>query len=314
VLPDAAYKIRRVLRNGPLLRRPPSSTVAATTTLRFYFMSEFDFTRPAQSEVYNANVARLFFHAHGKSRNVSAGSELFAENAAGNSMFFLASGDMALTRGGKPLDMIKTGEVLGEMSVLTGVPRSATAVAKTDCEVIELNGPGFSGAIQKTPEFALMLLAILIKRLRLALAMQMLGKGAANATIDTVPSSGGVFDEGLLKDLTSNFPARPPAFQPKNAVLMREGEAGIFMYVVMEGVVRITVKDNVVEVVRVGGVFGEMALVDQSKRAATATAGSDCSLMSINRNDFLTLMKTNPVFGLSLLRALANRLRHTGRK
>ena len=63
-----------------------------------------------------------------------------------------------------------------------------------------------------------------------------------------------------------------------------------------------------------GGVFGEMALVDQSKRAATATAGSDCSLMSINRNDFLTLMKTNPVFGLSLLRALANRLRHTGRK
>ena len=277
-------------------------------------MNEFDFTRPAQSEVYNANVARLFFHANGKTRNIDAGSELFAEKAAGSSMFFVASGEVALTRGGKPLDVIKTGEVVGEMSVLTGVPRSATASAKTDCEVIELDGKAFSGAIQKTPEFALMLLAILIKRLRLALAMQMLGKGQAPGTIETIPTSGAVFDGALLQDLTANFPARPPVFQQKNTVIMREGEAGIFMYVVVDGVVRITVKETIVELVKAGGVFGEMALVDQSKRAASAAAGSDCNLMSINRNDFLTLMKTNPVFGLALLRALANRLRITGRK
>ncbi len=277
-------------------------------------MNEFDFTRPAQSEVYNANVARLFFHANGKARNVAAGTALFAENSAGNTMYFLDSGDVALTRGGKPLDVIKAGEVLGEMSVLTGVPRSATATAKTACEVIELDGKTFSGAIQKTPEFALMLLAILIKRLRLALAMQMLGKGQAPGTIETIPTSGAVFDAALLKDLTANFPARPPVFQQKNTVIMREGEAGIFMYVVMDGVVRITVKDTMVELVKAGGVFGEMALVDQSKRAATASAGSDCNLMSINRNDFLTLMKTNPAFGIALLRALANRLRITGRK
>ncbi len=277
-------------------------------------MSDFDFTRPAQSEVYNANVARLFFHAHGKARSIPAGAALFAENAAGSTMYFLASGDVALTRGGKPLDVIKAGEVLGEMSVLTGVPRSATATAKTACEVIELDGQAFSDAIQKAPEFALMLLAILIKRLRLALAMQMLGKGQATGAIETVPTSGAVFDEALLQDLTSNFPARPPVYQPKNTVIMREGEAGIFMYVVIDGAIRITVNDNIVELVKAGGVFGEMALVDQSKRAATASAAADSNLMSINRNDFLTLIKTKPVFGVALLRALANRLRNTGKK
>ena len=277
-------------------------------------MSEFDFTRPAQSEVYNANVARLFFHAHGKARSIAAGAALFAENAAGNTMYFLASGEIALTRGGKPLDVIKAGEVLGELSVLTGVPRSATATAKTACEVIELDANAFSGAIQKAPEFALMLLAILIKRLRLALAMQMLGKGQATGAIETVPTSGAVFDEALLTELTSNFPARPPVYQPKNTVIMREGEAGIFMYVVIDGAIRITVKDNMVELVKAGGVFGEMALVDQSRRAATAAAAADSNLMSINRNDFLTLIKTKPVFGVSLLRALANRLRNTGKK
>lgn len=277
-------------------------------------MSEFDFTRPGQSDVYNANVARLFFHTNGRPRNVAAGTVLFAENTPGNTLYFLAAGEVALTRGGKPLDVIKVGEVLGEMSVLTGEPRSATATARAGSEVIELDVGAFSGAIQKTPEFALMLLAILIKRLRLALMMQKLGKGQPVTTIERVPVSGAVFDEALLRDLTSNFPGRPPAFQPKNAVIMREGEAGIFMYVVIDGAVRIVVNDNVIEVVRPGGVFGEMALVDQSKRAATASAATDCNLLSINRNDFMTLIKTNPAFGVSLLKALANRLRNTGRR
>ena len=276
-------------------------------------MSELDFTRPAQSDVYNANVARLFFHANGKVLNVAAGRPLFSENTPGKTMYFIGAGEVALTRAGKPLDVIKAGEVLGEMSVLTGEPRSATATARVACEVIELNGSAFAGAIQKTPDFALMLLAILIKRLRLALAMQMLSKNQ-NQAPETIPVSGEVFDKDLLNQLTSNFPGQPPVYHPKNGVIMREGEAGIFMYVVMDGSVRITVKDNVVELVRPGGVFGEMALVDQSKRAATAAAAADSNLLSINRNDFLKLIKTNPAFGNSLLRALANRLRNTGRK
>lgn len=275
---------------------------------------ELDFTRPAQSDVYNANVARLFFHAHGKARSLAAGATLFAENTPGKSMFFVASGEIALTRGGKSLDVIKAGEVLGEMSVLTGEPRSATATSRSATEVIELDAAAFSGAIQQAPEFALMLLAIMIKRLRLALVMQRLGKPAATGAPETIPTSGVVFDAALLKDLTSNFPARPPAFQPKNAVIMREGEAGIFMYVVMDGIVRISAGDKIVELVKAGGVFGEMALVDQSKRAASAAAGSDCSLMSINRNDFLVLIRSNPAFGLSLLKALAIRLRNTNRR
>lgn len=277
-------------------------------------MDDFDFTRPAQSEVYNANVARLFFHTNGKARSIAAGTALFAENASGKSMYFVASGEIALTRGGKPLDVIKAGEILGEMSVLTGEPRSATATARVAGEVIELDAGGFSKAIQQSPEFALMLLAILIKRLRLALAMKMLGKGQPTGTIETIPTSGAVFDASLLKDLTSNFPARPPVFQPKNTVIMREGEAGIFMYVVMDGAIRIMSGEKVIELVKAGGVFGEMALVDQSKRAASAAAATDSNLMSINRNDFLTLIKTNPAFGVSLLKTLATRLRNTGRK
>jgi CRP/FNR family cyclic AMP-dependent transcriptional regulator len=274
-------------------------------------MSELDFTRPAQSEVYDAAVARQFFADHGQSRQAAAGDLLFSEGAAGTSMFYLVSGDSALTRGSKSLDVLKAGEVLGEMSVLTRESRSATAAMRTAGEIIEMEGAAVSVAIQKMPEFALLLLAILIKRLRLALAMQMLSR---TQPAGDVPVAGEVFDADLLRDLTSNFPGRPPVYKPKNNVIMRQGDAGIFMYVVLKGQVVISVKDKPVEVVAQGGVFGEMALVDQAERAASATAITDCDLLSINRTDFLQLIKTKPEFGIALLRALAARLRTTGRK
>jgi CRP-like cAMP-binding protein len=53
-----------------------------------------------------------------------------------------------------------------------------------------------------------------------------------------------------------------------------------------------------------------MALVDQSPRAATATAETDCDLLSVNRTDFLALVKTNPAFAVALLKGLADRLRY----
>jgi CRP-like cAMP-binding protein len=81
------------------------------------------------------------------------------------------------------------------------------------------------------------------------------------------------------------------------------------MYVVLSGRVAISIKSKIVEWVGPGGVFGEMALVDQSPRAATAIAETDCDLLSINRGDFLKMVKTNPVFVVSLLKAAADRLR-----
>ena len=56
-----------------------------------------------------------------------------------------------------------------------------------------------------------------------------------------------------------------------------------------------------------GGVFGEMALVDQSVRAATATAETPCKLLAVNRAVFLHLVKTSPAFGAALLAGLAER-------
>ena len=90
-----------------------------------------------------------------------------------------------------------------------------------------------------------------------------------------------------------------------------EGERESVFYMIMEGKVAISIRGAVVQYVGPGAVFGEMALIDQSPRAANAVAETDCALLAINRNVFLNLVKSEPSFGIALLSAMAERLRNT---
>ena len=234
------------------------------------------------------------------------GGQFFTENQNSDKMYLLVEGEVSLVRGKKVLDVVKAGEVFGEMAAISQLPRSATAVGRTDCRALSLDSKQFQSAIQKaSPEFALMLMNIIINRLRLTGAL------VSKALAGTEKwHERRVFDAKLLAQLVNVFQNRLAIHAPLNKVIMKEGEGGIFLYIVLEGRVAISIQSNVVERIGPGGIFGEMALVDQSPRAATATAETDCSLLSINRGDFLRLVKTNPAFGVLMLRALAERLRY----
>jgi len=270
-------------------------------------MEDLDFTRrPTKSALYDPTVARICFESLGKIESVARGEVFFTENQNSDRMYLLELGEVSLTRGSKAIDVVKAGEIFGEMAAISQLPRSATAVARTACRVVSLDAKQFQRAIQKMPEFALMLMNILINRLRLTLTMLAMSK--------SLEASDGartrrLFDDKLLQGLMVATQHRLPQHCPLNKVIMTEGEVGVFMYVVLSGRVAISIKSKIVEWVGPGGVFGEMALVDQSPRAATATAETDCDLLSINRGDFLKMVKTNPVFVVSLLKAAADRLR-----
>ena len=269
-------------------------------------MEDLDFTRPARSEVYKPDIARKFFEATGKLEVFNQGGTLFTEGQQGGKMYYLLEGDVGLLRGGKNIDIVKAGEIIGEMAVVSQMPRTATAVARTPCRAIALEAGQFKGAIQKMPEFALMLLNIIINRLRLTIAQLAVTRSLPEGEKSRESA---VFEPVFLAQLQQQLD-REPAHHPLNKVIMKEGEAGIFMYIVAEGRVAVSIKGKVVEKVGPGAVFGEMALVDQSPRAATATAETDCYLLTVNRNDFLALVKSRPEFGVTLLKSVAERMRH----
>ncbi|HKU69465.1 MAG TPA: cyclic nucleotide-binding domain-containing protein [Burkholderiales bacterium] len=269
-------------------------------------MDELDFTaRPAKNAIYDPTVAKKCFEALGKLEVVNQAGQFFTENQNSDKMYLLIEGEVGLIRGRKVLDVVKSGEIFGEMAAISHQPRSATAAAKTACRALSLDAKQFQDSIQKTPEFALMLMNIIINRVRLTAALV-----SRNLPETAQLQERRVFDPVLLNELVERLQHRPPSHAPLNKVIMTEGEGGVFMYVVLEGRVLISIKGKTVDRIGPGGVFGEMALVDQSPRAATATAEADSELLSINRNDFLNLVKSNPSFAVSLLKALSDRLRY----
>jgi len=151
-----------------------------------------------------------------------------------------------------------------------------------------------------------MLMNIMNNRLRLTLALM---KQTAS-----LPSFGDrhdlkVFDSKTMDELVAAFRAKPPQTFPAGRVIMKEGDPGVSMYIVISGRITVSIKGVVVEQVGPGGTFGEMALVDQAARSATAVAEKESRLLSIGRSDFLNLVKTKPGFAVSLLKTIADRLR-----
>jgi len=267
-------------------------------------MEDLDFTRPARDEIYDPTVARTCFEVLGKPEAFVQSSPFFTEGETTDRMYLLLEGEASLIRNKKLIDIIKPGEIFGELAAITQQPRTASAVARTACRAISLDAKQFQQAIQRVPEFALMLMSIMINRLRLTDAMARMTNSLPNWG---EKDESMVFDRKLVEELATTI---SPSRCPKGRIIMNEGEAGIFFYVVLQGRVAISIQSTVIERVGPGGVFGEMALVDQSPRAASATAETDCSLMAINRKEFMALVRTKPAFEVALLKALAKRFRY----
>jgi CRP/FNR family transcriptional regulator, cyclic AMP receptor protein len=96
--------------------------------------------------------------------------------------------------------------------------------------------------------------------------------------------------------------------------IFQEYDMGAEMYVVLEGEVELSIGGTVVETLGRGEPFGEMALIDQSPRVATATAKSRCALAVIPEKRFLFLIQTAPDFGLQIMKVMADRLRKMNRR
>ena len=287
----------------------------------------FDFTKapaddaaapfkPANSQFYNAAVAKKLFQASGKEEQFAAGQQLFAEDEKASKgglfsgkasrMYFVAQGEVALAMGGKPLDTLKAGEIVGEMAVISERPRSATGVAKTAVTAYSLNASELQAALGKTPEFALMLMSVLFDRLRFIAA-----RVATRKTAGAVAALGSpTFDPPLLLQFEAAVARSATLRYQAGLSIMREGQAGVYMYVVKSGQVVIAIRDKPVEVVNPGSTFGEMALVDQSPRVASATTTIYSELLAVDRASLLEAVKAQPAFAMAMLRAVVERLRH----
>ena len=100
-----------------------------------------------------------------------AGEEIFAKDLPGNYLMLVLRGSVrasSISLTGKEivLNIIKAGELVGEIAMLDGGPRSGDAVARTDCELLVLNRRDLMPFLEKHADICLMLIKILCERLR----------------------------------------------------------------------------------------------------------------------------------------------------
>lgn len=100
------------------------------------------------------------------------------------------------------------------------------------------------------------------------------------------------------------------AYDPAQ-VIFRQGDPGDTMYVVEDGVVEIRLESGaVLGHLAKGEFFGEMALVDDSPRSASAVAGPEgARVLAIDTPHFIYLVSQQPAFALVVLGVMARRLR-----
>jgi CRP-like cAMP-binding protein len=92
-------------------------------------------------------------------------------------------------------------------------------------------------------------------------------------------------------------------------VVFAEGDTGREMYGVVSGIIELS--HNGSPIVQIGpeGTFGELAIIDHAPRSLTATAVEPSQVAFIDEKTFLYLVTETPTFALSVMRALAARIR-----
>lgn len=93
-----------------------------------------------------------------------------------------------------------------------------------------------------------------------------------------------------------------------------EDELGDAMYMVRSGRVDIITYGTVLENVRAGGIFGELALIDDGPRSAAAMASEPTEVVAINKPTFLAVIREDPDFALRVMGLLASRLRRMNKQ
>lgn len=97
---------------------------------------------------------------------VPAGQALFSEGEEGHMMFVLSTGTAEVRVHNRVVEMLEHGSIVGEVGIVLPGPRSASVVAKTDCEFVAVDEKRFQFLVQQTPFFATQVMRVMAERLR----------------------------------------------------------------------------------------------------------------------------------------------------
>ena len=130
-------------------------------------MSDLDRERRGGIEVAVSDIDFGLLTGNGiATRAAKAGEVIFKEGDQADQLFVIKSGQVAIRSGNRTLAELPANSIFGEMALIDDAPRSATAVAMTDVELVPVSEKQFLFLVSQTPFFALKVMRVLARRLR----------------------------------------------------------------------------------------------------------------------------------------------------
>ena len=271
------------------------------------------------------------------------GEVVFREGDMGNCFYQIEEGTAGVylqygQEDQQKLTDMTAGQYFGEMAVIEAWPRSTTIVAETELKTIEISEGELNAYFSEQPDKIYALMKQLGGRIRQL--TEEYDKVKAYVEDKKVPE--GEMKEGFLARLKKHLELS--ALAGKNAgvtqeeilvmkgfgrkdsdstqvlsfkkgqIIFREGDTGNYMYVVHGGTVGIyinygTTQEKKLTTLYSDSFFGEMGLIGEEKRSATAVVEEDATIECIRAEDLEALFKNNPVKIDMILNHLSHRLR-----
>ena len=99
-------------------------------------------------------------------RAYNADDVIFRQGDKAEELYVIQSGTVEIRLGNRLLDTLPERSIFGEMALIDGAPRSATAIATTDVKLVPVGEKQFLFLVSRTPYFALNVMRALARRLR----------------------------------------------------------------------------------------------------------------------------------------------------
>ncbi|MGE0821547.1 MAG: cyclic nucleotide-binding domain-containing protein [Candidatus Binatia bacterium] len=97
-----------------------------------------------------------------------AGALIIKEGEPGHVMYIVKEGIVEIRAGGRLLESVEPGGIVGEIALIDAKERSASVVARTDCQLLPVDEEQFVLLVEQVPYFALQVIRVLAARLRRA--------------------------------------------------------------------------------------------------------------------------------------------------
>ena len=131
-----------------------------TTVEKVLFLKSIDLFRAMPSEEL-AQIAEI-----ADEQAFVAGDPVFAEGEMGDALYLVIDGSVRVHKGDKQLALLGVRDVVGEMAVLDGEPRSASVTVVKDAALLKIGRDDFRDILNERPEIAMGVIKVLSRRLR----------------------------------------------------------------------------------------------------------------------------------------------------